>query len=187
MMVVKMFFKKKVNSKRSQVWVETAVYTLIGLTLIAIILTTANPQIQKIKDKSIIEQTISAMNDLDNKIISVQQSETSVGKVIFKLAKGKLEIDSVENSIKYVLENTRLEYTELGVEIQEGKILIKTEENGARFNIHLSMNYSINITNKNNDNIKTLQAGATPYNIFIENKGSVLGPGTTTQLEFNII
>jgi hypothetical protein len=49
------------------------------------------------------------------------------------------------------------------------------------------MKYNIDITNKNNEEIKILQKGATPYNILIENKGSSLGPGTTTQIDFEII
>ena len=204
--IVKMEFKKKLlkskhasscleflynnnllNSKHSQVWVETAVYTLIGLALIAVIITMANPQIQKIKDKAIIEQTISAMNILDDKILEVQQSEGRVGKVVFKIAKGRLEINSIDNSIKYVFEDTKLELSEPGVEIKQGNIILKTEKSGARFNIILLMKYNIDITNKNNEEIKILQEGATPYNILIENKGSSLGPETTTQIDFEII
>jgi len=175
------------KSKHSQIWVETAVYTLIGLALIAVIITMANPQIQKIKDKTIIEQTISAMNVLDDKILEVQQSEGWIGKVVFKIAKGRLEIDSVNNSIRYVLEDTKLELSEPGVEIKQGNIILKTEKSGARFNIILLMRYNIDITNKNNEDIKILQEGATAYNILIENKGSSLGPGTTTQIDFEII
>jgi type II secretory pathway pseudopilin PulG len=200
--IVKMTFKSKHSnsypdfvikdkglskSKHSQVWVETAVYTLIGLSLIAVIISMATPQIQKIKDKTIIEQTISAMNVLDDKILEVQQSEGRIGKVVFKIAKGRLEINSVDNSIKYIFEDTKLELSEPGVEIKQGNIILKTEKSGARFNIILLMKYNIDITNKNNENTKTLQEGATPYNILIENKGSSLEPGATTQIDFEII
>ena len=182
-----LYHNNLLNSKHSQIWVETAVYTLIGLTLIAIIIAMANPQIQKIKDKAIIEQTISAMNILDEKILEVQQSEGRVGKVVFKIAKGRLEINSNDNLIQYIFEDTKLELSEPGVEIKQGNIILKTEKSGARFNIILLMRYNIDITNKNNEEIKLLQEGATPYNILIENKGSSLGPGTTTQLDFEVI
>lgn len=176
------------KSRRSQVWVETAIYTLIGLTLIAVIISMATPQIQKIKDKALIEQTISAMKEIDGKILSVQQTENSRGKVIFKISKGKLEINSVDDTIKYILEDTKLELSEPGVEIPEvgGRIILKTEKTGARYNIILLMNYNLDIINKNNEDVRILQAGATPYNIFIENKGSTLIAGATTQLEFEI-
>jgi len=174
------------KSKYAQVWVETAVYTLIGLTLIAVIISMATPQIQKIKDKSVIEQTISAMNTLDDKILEVQQTEGSRSKVIFKISKGRLEINSKDDFIKYVLENTKLEASEPGVEIKQGNIILKTEKTGARYNIILLMNYSLDIVNKNNEDVKILQSGATPYNIWIENKGSTIVAGATTQLEFEI-
>ena len=175
------------KSKHSQIWVETAVYTLIGLSLIAVIITMANPQIQKIKDKTIIEQTLSAMNVLDDKILEVQQSEGRIGKVVFKIAKGRLEINSEDNSIKYVFEDTKLELSEPGVEIKQGNIILKTEKSGARFNIILLMRYNLDLTNKNNEHTKILQEGATPYNILIENKGSSIDPEATTQIDFEII
>ncbi|MFA7708061.1 MAG: hypothetical protein WCX73_03865 [Candidatus Pacearchaeota archaeon] len=178
---------RRLNSKKAQVWIETVIYTLIGLTLIAIIISMANPQIQKIKDKTIIEQTISAMKILDDKILEVQQSEGRSGVVFFKISKGKLEIDSVNNTIKYVFENTELELSEPGVEIPQGRVILKTEKSGARFNIILLMRYNIDVTNKNGEDIKTLQEGATDYKIVIENKGSSLAPGATTQLDFEII
>ena len=184
----KILLKKSVHSKsrRAQVWVETAVYTLIGLTLIAVIISMATPQIQKIKDRSVLEQTISAMNTLDNKILEVQQTEGSRSKVVFKISKGRLEINSVDDYIMYVLDDTKLEASEPGVEIKQGNIILKTEKTGARYNVNLLMNYSLDIINKDGENEKILQAGATPYNIFIENKGSTIVAGATTQLEFEI-
>ena len=176
-------------NKQGQIWVETAIYILIGLALIAIIITVATPQIEKIKDKSVISQTVDALNELDNKIIGVQQSEGSVGKVIFKISKGRLEIDSNQDLIRYVLEDTKLELSEPGVEVKQGNIILVTEKSGARFNINLMINYSSksDITNANNEDVKILQEGATPYNILIENKGSELGTETKTQLDFNVI
>jgi len=174
------------KDKKAQVWVETAVYTLVGLTLIAIIISMATPQIQRIKDRTIIEQTVSAMNTLDDKILEVQQTEGSVGLVIFKISKGKLEINAEDNEIIYALEDTKLEASEPGVEIEDNNIILLTEKTGARYNVFLIMRYNLDITNKNNENIKILQAGATPYNILIENKGSTIVPGATTQLDFEI-
>ncbi len=173
---------------KAQVWVETVVYTLIGLTIIAIILSMAMPQIDKMKDKAIIEQTVVAMNTLDNKISYVEQTSGSVGIVNFKIAKGKLEINSVNNSIKYILEDTKLEGSEPGVEIPpQGNIILLTEKMASRFRISLTMNYkNLNITNDGGDPIKTLHAGATPYKISIENK-EVSTTAQNTTLEFSVI
>ena len=77
-----MKIKKKTNScpglgiprsiwsrpKRSQVWVETVIYTLIGLAVIGILLAAAKPKIDEMRDKLVVEQTIDSMNSIDEKI-----------------------------------------------------------------------------------------------------------------------
>ena len=170
---------------------ETAIYTLIGLTIIAILLSIAMPQIDKIKDRSVIRQTIEALNDLDNKLLEIGQSPGNVRVVNFKVGKGKLEINPVIDSVIYSLENIKLELSEPGKPIQEGPIVLETQKYGSNFNIILTMNYSnnLNITYDGSDeNIKTLQAGVTPYKIQIENMGSesVLGDAKIN-IDFNII
>ena len=62
------------NNIRSQIWVETAIYTLIGLAVIAIAMSAALPQIDKMKDRSIIKQTAIAMEIIDTKIVEAEQS-----------------------------------------------------------------------------------------------------------------
>ncbi len=179
------------NKKRAQIWVETAIYTLIGLTIIAILLSIAIPQIDKIKDRSVIRQTIEALNDLDNKLLEIGQSPGNVRVVNFKIGQGKLEINPVTDSIIYSLENTKLELSEPGKQIPEGPIVLETQEYGANFNIILTMNYSsnLNITYSGSDeNTKTIQAGATPYKIQIENLGSNSTSGDAKiNIDFNII
>ncbi len=180
-----------IKNKKAQVWVETAIYTLIGLTIIAILLSVAMPQIDKAKDKSIVKQTIEALNILDNKILENEQAVGSVGIVNFKVGKGKLEINPLDDSIIYTLENTKLEFTEPGVQIPEGPIVLETQEYGSRFNIILSMDYSnsVNITSAGSDDkIKTLQAAATPYKIQIENKGTESTEADAKiNIDFNLI
>jgi len=172
---------------KAQVWVETVIYTLIGLTIIAIILAMAMPQIDKMKDKAIIEQTVVALNNLDTKISEVAQTSGSVGIAYFKISKGKLEINSVDNSIKYILEDTKLEASEPGVPITQGNIILLTEKMASRFRINLKMNYkNLNITNENSEVIKTLHGGATPYKISIENK-EVSTTAENTTIEFSVI
>jgi len=177
--------------KKAQIWVETAIYTLIGLTIIAILLSIAMPQIDKLKEKTIIEQTIEALNDLDTKLLEIEQSPGNVRVVNFKVGKGKLEINPVIDSVIYSLENTKLELSEPGKPIQEGPIVLETQEYGSNFNIILTMNYSsnLNLTYSGSDeNIKTLQAGVTPYKIQIENMGSdsTLGDAIIN-IDFNVI
>ncbi len=161
--------------KKSQIWIETAIYTLIGLTVIAIVLSIANPQIEKIKDKSVVEQTITALNVLDSRILDISQSSPGNIRIIdFKIAKGRLEIDSESNQIVYTLENTRLELTQAGLkqEIREGNVLIKTESQGRKYKITLRLNYpNLDLTSNNEKKLVSLTASSTPYKIQIENVG----------------
>ena len=177
------------RKNKAQIWVETVVYTLIGLSVIAIILSMALPQIEKSKDKALIEQTVTALNVLDKKISEVEQAPGNSRVVEFLISKGKLEISptgSTDGLIRYTLEDTKLELSEIGEEIKQGNIILKTEKMPARFKITLTMNYpNLNITNKN-VGIKTLQAGTTPYKIVIENK-ETSSTQENTNIEFSII
>ncbi len=46
-----------------------------------------------------------------------------------------MELDTLNDKLIYTLENTKLELSEAGQEIQEGNILLKTEEYGRNFNV----------------------------------------------------
>jgi len=172
--------------KKSQVWVETAIYTLIGLTIISIILSTALPQIEKIRDRETIKQTITALNKLNLKISEARESIGSIRTADLKLSKGRLEINPENDTLVYILENTKLELSEPGIKIKEGDVIVQTEKYGSRFNIFLSLNHSgsINMTYLGGNGKKTLQPGSVPYNIKIENMG--VGPDTRYVLDFSL-
>jgi type II secretory pathway pseudopilin PulG len=180
--------KIKKIEKKAQIWIETAIYTVIGLTIIAILLTVVTPQIEKSKDSGIIKQTSSVLNTLDDKILEIEQSAGNIRIVDIKLAKGKLEIDAKNDLIKYVLEDTKLELSEPGYEIKQGNLYLRTEKTGNRFNIFLTRYYnsSLNITNNDGEEARFLQAAATPYRIQIENVGDNL-PSQKTHIDFNIL
>ncbi len=165
--------KIKINSKNAQIWVETVIYTLIGLTIIAILLSIAMPQIEKMKDKSVITQTTDALNILNSKILEAEESVGSIRIVNLKIAKGKLEINSIENKIVYSLEKTQFEMTQAGEAIKEGNIIIETKKASNKFDIFLTMNYNttLNITYNGEKKSKIMQGGTAPYKIIIENKG----------------
>lgn len=169
-MELKIFNKK---NKNAQIWVETVIYTLIGLIVIGVLLSVANPQIQKIKDRNIIEQTIISLNTLDEKIIEIGDSVGNIRIINFKIQKGVLKIIPGEDKIEYLLEDTLLELTEVDQEIEEGNIIIKTIENGNKYSISLTMTYSdLNLTFNNLENTKTLQASPGAYKIQMENLGN---------------
>jgi type II secretory pathway pseudopilin PulG len=177
--------------KRGQVWVETAIYTLIGLTIIAILLAIANPQIEKTKDRGVITQTAEAMETIDNKLLEVEQAPGSTRVVDLKISKGKLEILSSNDSIRYILENTRLKMSEPGVEIKEGSFVLQTLEYGKRYHVIITRNYSsnLNISYNGREENKAIQAASTPYQLRIENKGNndPANPGEKSNIEFSLL
>ncbi|MBS3079719.1 hypothetical protein J4218_06365 [Candidatus Pacearchaeota archaeon] len=175
--------KKIISSKRlnshAQVWVETAIYTLIGLTLIAVVMSSALPQIEKIKDRETVKQTMVALNQLNQKISETREAPSSARIYDIFLSKGKLEIDSGNDTITYKLENTRLKFSEIGEKVKEGDIITETQTYGSRFNIILYLNLSqnTNITFNNQEILKTIQQGPSPSKIKIYNNGIIDGKG----------
>jgi type II secretory pathway pseudopilin PulG len=164
--------KRGLFNNEGQIWIETAIYTLIGLTIIGIVLSIATPQIEKAKERSIISQTNDALLQLNNEIQKVEQSAGSVKIVNFRITKGKLEIDPQNNRTIYTLEDTNLEFSEAGERIKQGDIFIITNKTGRRYDISLELLHEgINVTFNNKKVLKTLHAASAPYIIRIENVG----------------
>jgi len=178
--MIEIFLKEK---KKSQVWVETAIYTLIGLTIMAIVLSIAIPQIEKARERGVIKQTIAALNDLNKEIQRVEQTAGTRKIVDFKISKGKLEINGDDDKITYTLENTKLEYSEKGKRLKIGDLFYETKEYGRRFNLIIELDYGpeevtdppsppkLDIRYDNENKKRTLH-GSALYKIQIENGGS---------------
>jgi len=158
--------------KKAQIWIETVIYTLIGLTIIGILLGVAKPKIQEMQDKSIIEQSINAMQELDLKISSVQGTpgkRTSIKQL--KISKGELKINSAEDKITWEIESSR-QYSELNIPIKIGSLNITTLS-GNPWKIKIEAPYSYNITFEEKEQLKTFQPAPSPYVLFFENKGTI--------------
>jgi type II secretory pathway pseudopilin PulG len=168
---------KSIKSKKAQIWVETVIYTLIGLTIIGVILAIATPAIERYKDQLVVEQTLSIMNDLDNTIKDVRDAGSGNRRIIPELVvkKGRIEIDSENEEIRYIMEGTRLEYSEPGVFIEQGSMKTYTEQIGdnKNYNINISMDYSgVNVTYEGADKKKTFTSASVAYRLALTNKGT---------------
>lgn len=188
----------KMTIKKSQIWVETAIYTLIGLTLIAIVLSVATPQIQKLKDRSIINQASQSFSGLNELILDVAHTPGNIRIFYFNFDKGRFEISPTDDSLLFTLENTNLKFSELDKEIKQGEIIYKTESYGKKYNVMLKLNYfsggkidirykvggsTIDATVGNTVNDKKIFYGGI-YKIKIENKGVISGK---TVIDFELI
>ena len=57
-----------VKMKRGQVWVETVIYTLIGLTIMGLLLAFVKPAIDEKRDQIVIGNSLEIINSIDSQI-----------------------------------------------------------------------------------------------------------------------
>jgi type II secretory pathway pseudopilin PulG len=161
-----------IKKLRGQVWIETVIYTLIGLALIALVLSYAMPKINELKDNALVEQSINAMNGLNDKIIEVRNNPGSRKVVDFTLKSGEMNINPINNSISLNIGGINSAYSEPGVEISVGKVKVLTENNQKNYDVIIKLVYpSINITYSGQEEDKKFDASSNPYKLTLTNKG----------------
>ena len=161
------------RGRRGQVWVETVIYTLIGLAIIGILLAVTKPQIDKMKDRLMIEQTIESLNKIDAKIFEVRQAPGNKRLLEIKISRGSLTFDCASDSISWVVDSD-YKYSEIGEEINLGSLVVLTE--GANpYVVTLRQDYPLNLTCGGMDIEKEISGAATPYSVLVESVGSNVG------------
>lgn len=163
---------RSLNKRRGQVWIETVIYTIIGLAIIGIVLGFVMPKINQSRDNVIAEQSISAMKDLDAKIIDVSNEQGNIGKVDFTIKRGYLDIDATNKSITFVVNDLSTLYSQDGVPIKNGDLEILSVKGQKVDAIYITLRYNYNITFAGENIDKKLTAAPLPYHIFIENKNN---------------
>jgi|SRR3989344_5362441 len=164
--------KKGVN-RLGQIWVETVIYTLIALAMIGAVLAFIVPKIGEIQDKSIIEQSLNAMKDINNVVLSVVQGGPGNKRLVeANIKKGTLKIDGrndQEEGNRTIFEmETDYVYSEPGTEISIGEVKAITQNIGGTNIITLTTNYNYDIIP---NELRIIEHSTTPYTISIENKG----------------
>lgn len=160
-------------NKKGQVWVETVIYTLIAFALIGVALSLVKPQIGKMQDKAIIEQSITVLQSIDNTIFEIiQKGSGNKRKLELGLKQGSLIIDAGNETLTFDMDS-QATFSEPGSIIQEGNLFIKTIENGETNQVTLQLNYSgkYNLTYQGIEQIKSMTASDRPYDLFLTNKG----------------
>jgi len=160
--------------KNAQVWIETVLYTLIGLSLIAIVLAFVTPKITEAKDRAIIEQTISSLNQFDDRINTVLQAPGNIRSLEFTMKRGDFYINSSGDELLFILDDLKKPFSEPGVEIPFGRIKVYSENNQKTSSVYLKIDYGgkINITYQGEDNEieDKFNSAPIPYKFFIESK-----------------
>lgn len=179
--------RTKSNSKKAQIWVETVIYTLIGLALIGTMLAFITPQIQKQRDKATIDKTIEAMQQIDNNIIDVQRTGVSnVRQVNFIMNNGNLVIDGKNEKIIFIINGISYLYSEEGkdVKVPNTDVKLITIKRRNKYNVNITLDYSdkLDLKYNGNDNTKILTQSPTPYLISVENTGLSAAGKTTIDI-----
>ena len=169
--------------KNSQIWVETVVYILIGLAIIGLLLSIIKPEIEKRKDKLLIEKSLEMLDFLKNKIEDIIYYGPGNSRTIeITIKKGLLNINGEEDKIEFSMESSYL-YSEINKSITQGGINIKTSKKGNHYVVSLVLNYSdVNITWDNKDIEHVLQKSSAPHKLLIMNKGET---GDIIQIDFS--
>lgn len=157
--------------KKAQIWVETVVYTLIGISIIGILLAVAKPKIDEIRDRMIIEQTIDSFNQIHGKIIEIQDSPGNQRTLGLKLSRGEITINSSADKITWEIES-KYRYSQPGSWVEFGKIKVLTETANP-YNVFVVLDYSgsYNISVSNEEKSFEIEESPTPYNLLFINKG----------------
>ncbi|MBI2452540.1 hypothetical protein HYV50_05725 [Candidatus Pacearchaeota archaeon] len=163
------------KNKIAQIWIETVLYTLIGLALIGIVLAVATPKITQSRDRILVEQTITSLNSLDGKINEVlDRGPGNVRRIPeFTMRRGEMYVNSSGDNIIFVLSDIT-KYSEPGAQIKSGAVTLVTKEEKRKYSVILMLDYSgtANITFERKDILKKFNPATTPYSLSMENLGS---------------
>lgn len=158
------------SNRRGQVWVETVIYTLIGLAIIGLVLAGALPKINAKKDEVMIGQSIEALGHIDDKIYEVSRAAGNRRVVNLEIRKGALIINPAEDTISWVIDSS-FAYSEVGQTVPFGNINVTTTEKGD-FKVELKLGYKVDLRFEDDDvREKRFDVAPTPYMLVIENVG----------------
>ncbi|MEK6859149.1 MAG: hypothetical protein AABX53_04535 [Nanoarchaeota archaeon] len=160
-------------ARNGQVWVETVVYTLIGLSLIGLVLALVTPKITEYRDRAVIEQTINSLNIIDARINEVLQAPGNTRVVEFRLKQGTLYFNATGDQIVYVLEDAHGAYSEPDTLVDIGRINVLTSKQATKYTIRLALSYDIDINYTNNAELLRFGAASTPYRFSFSHTGFV--------------
>tara|TARA_Y100000310_G_C20698107_1_gene827176 strand:+ start:4215 stop:4751 length:537 start_codon:yes stop_codon:yes gene_type:complete len=161
-------------NRKGQIWVETVLYTLIGLALIGMVLAFIMPKINESKDQLIIEQSIESLNVFDDKVnVLLERGAGNVRNVEFNLKRGELYFNSEGDEISLVLSDIENPITEPGVILKIGRVGVKTEIGQKANIVNLTLSYpDLDIRYLETDIVnKKFNPSSIPYEISLSNRG----------------
>jgi len=167
------------GKKRGQIWVETVTYTLIALVMIATVLAVVRPKIQEIQDKATIERTIEIMEFINSEIDeAVRGGAGNVRAPLFGLKKGEMVVNPTEivsptsGNIIYTLKDSKSAYTEPGVDVKFGNVIMRTVKVGKFHIVTITLDYKEKYILQTPGNSElNIPKASTPYKLKVSNLG----------------
>ncbi len=172
------------NNKRGQIWIETVIYTLIGLAIIGIILSIVKPAIDEKKDQVLLEKSLEMLQNIEDKTEDVKYfGAGNSAPVELKISKGQLTINGAEDNIEFSMDS-RYMYSELGKDVSIGNINATTNEKGSGYTVTFFLNYEnkMNITWNDKDVEQVFTRTPNAETIIITNLGR---KGNLLQIDFS--
>lgn len=164
------------NTRLSQVWVETVVYTLITLSIMGIVLSVVTPKINQMNDKIVITQSTDSLNKFNEQIGETLTAAGNKREILLSVKKGEYVIDSSANKVSYILKDTSYMAGQPGLVIKNGDVnMLTLEKSSKKYDIYLTIDYSkenLNIVYQNNELNKTLFSSPTAYRLVVEYLGN---------------
>ncbi len=161
----------KKRSIKGQVWIETVIYLLIAFVMIGLVLGFIKPKIEDIKDKSILEQSVEILGDIDDTINTIG-SPGNKRLIEIGLKKGKLLINPEEDILEFSMDSMHV-FTEPGERVQIGTVVAETNKKTRDNLVRLTANYTegYNITYNGEEESKILTKAAVAHKLTITNVG----------------
>jgi len=172
-----------IKMKKGQVWIETVIYTLIGLAIIGVLLSVIKPAIEEKKDQILIDKSLTMMETLHDKVEEVVRYGTGNSRMIeIQLTKGNLVINSEKDNIEFLMKSSYM-YSELGKNVSIGDINVTTTKEDSKYNIKLVLVYSnLNLTWNGKETSQIFQPTPAPYKMTVVNNGTI---GQLIQVDFS--
>lgn len=176
--------------ERSQMWISTIIYMLIGLTIISALLIAVKPKIEESRDRFTIKYVINALDSLDSLINEVNEVIGTKRVFEIKISKGKIKIIPQGDIIEYEI-ITNFKFSEPNKTLKIGNINLITKEEEGKIRTRIWINYSesnINITTMKNEEGKniTITPSETKYKLWIENIGPPIETSPTNIIYLSV-
>lgn len=171
------------KNNKGQVWVETVVYLLIAFVMMGLVLSYIKPKIEELRDKSIVEQSIEVMQEIENSILTIG-SPGNKRLIEIGVKKGTFTVNSTYDVITFEM-TTTYAHGEIGEEIYIGNIKSVTKGEGRSKTIILERDFSdaYDLTYDSQAISKVLTKSSTSYKLFLQNRGTI---SNKINIDFNL-